>query len=161
MENNIKVREQIWKSVSGLTDDQLNRVVEEGKWTLAQVLEHLYLIEKLAVKGLEKALANDEVNPVKLRRIHLVVDRSHKVQAPENLIPTTEFQTLEQLKEKLDGSRNSLLICIDGVSDEILEEKSMPQPAYGALSLRQWIEFIGYHEQRHLGQIEEIKSLLV
>ncbi len=161
MENNIKIREQIWKSISELTDVQLNEVVEEGKWTIAQVLEHLYLIEKLAVEGIQRTLKTDEKNPVKLRRIHLAADRSYKVQAPERLVPTDEFQTFEQIKNKLDSSREGLVQSIEGVSEEILNVKSMPHPAYGALSLNQWVSFIGYHEQRHLEQIEEIKGLLV
>ncbi|MFP3919723.1 DinB family protein [Lysinibacillus telephonicus] len=161
MKNNIKVREQIWQCVSEISDSQLNKVVEEGQWSIAQVLEHLYLIEKLAVEGIQEALASSEANPVKLRRIHLAADRSHKVQAPEMLRPSAEYQTLKQLKNKLDNSRETLLKCIEGVSVETLDEKSMPHPVYGALSLSQWISFIGYHEQRHLGQIEDIKELLV
>lgn len=161
LQNNIKVRELIWESVSELSDDQLNKVVEEGKWSIAQVLEHLYLIEKMAVEGIQKALERSGVNPVKLRRIHLAADRSYKVQAPENLLPSAEFQTLKQLKNKLDTSRESLFKCVDGISIETLDEKSMPHPVYGALTLSQWVSLIGYHEQRHLGQIEEIKELLV
>lgn len=161
MEHIIKAREQIWDSVNELSDDQLNVVFEDGKWSIAQVLEHLYLIEKLAVGGIERTLANGEINSVKLRKIHLAADRSIKVEAPEKLVPTAEFQTLEQLKKKLESSRESLFNCIDGVTEEILDGKSMPHPVYGALSLSQWISFIGYHELRHLGQIEEIKALLV
>lgn len=160
MENNSKIREAIWESVNGLTDDQLNQVVEEGTWSIAQVLEHLYLIEQLVVDGIQKKLKEEEDKIVKLRPVHLTVDRSIKVQAPPALVPTNNFQTMEQLKNKLSQSRKSLLLLLDPVNEEVLAKKAMHHPVFGELSLVQWISFVGFHEQRHLSQIEEIKELL-
>jgi hypothetical protein len=34
----------------------------------------------------------------------------------------------------------------------------MKHPYLGELSLKQWVEFIGYHEKRHLLQLAEVKS---
>ncbi|WP_233130418.1 DinB family protein [Geobacillus sp. FJAT-46040] len=45
MDHNERVRQQLIKSVSGLSDEQLNTRAAKGSWTIAQVLEHLYLIE--------------------------------------------------------------------------------------------------------------------
>ncbi|TSI02263.1 DinB family protein [Lysinibacillus sp. BW-2-10] len=160
MENNGKIREAIWESVNGLTDDQLNQVLEEGIWSIVQVLEHLYLMEQLVVDGIQKKLKEGEDKIVKLRPIHRTVDRSIKVQAPQSLVPTNNFQTIEQLKNKLSQSRKSLLTLLDSVNEEVLVKKAMHHPVFGELSLVQWISFVGFHEQRHLSQIEEIKELL-
>ncbi len=43
MDHNERVRQQLIKSVSGLSDEQLNTRAAKGSWTIAQVLEHLYL----------------------------------------------------------------------------------------------------------------------
>ncbi|HWI47473.1 MAG TPA: DinB family protein [Rummeliibacillus sp.] len=160
MENNIKAREALLKRVSGLSDEQLNEVVEEGKWTISQVLEHLYLIEVDATHVIQEALLNNEYNPTKSKPVHLAVDRTHKVKAQENWVPSNEHQTLENLKQKLTNSREALVKSIQEVREEDLNQKSLPHPAFGLLSINQWVSFIGYHEQRHIGQIEEIIKAL-
>ncbi|MGG0657852.1 DinB family protein [Rummeliibacillus pycnus] len=160
MNNNIKAREALLKSVSGLSDEQLNKEVEEGKWTIAQVLEHLYLLEVDATRVIQETLLNNENNPTKSKPVHLAVDRSHKVKAIEEWVPSNAYQTLENLKQKLTNSRDALVKSIQEVSEEDLDQKSLPHPAFGSLSINQWVSFIGYHEQRHIGQIEEIKEAL-
>lgn len=160
MENNIKVRDDIWNSVSGLSDEQLNTVVEEGKWSIAQVLEHLFLVEKNVARGIRKVIPSNEINLAKQRDIHLFIDRSTKFVAPKFVAPSNKFQTVEQLKEKLASSRQALVDSIQGASEGELNQKSLPHPVYGALTISQWVPFIGYHEQRHLLQIEEIKVAL-
>lgn len=161
MENAQKVRGEIWESVKGLSDEQLNMVVAEGTWTIAQVLEHLYLIEKVAIEGFTNIKRINERNPVKIRRVHLIIDRSQKVDAPEFLVPKREFQTLVTLKEKLQGTREIIVRKYKTYSERDLTEMAMPHPVFGSLTLGQWISFIGYHEKRHLAQIEEIKEALI
>nr|WP_106782353.1 DinB family protein [Lysinibacillus timonensis] len=161
MENNIKIREELWESVNGLTDKQLNKVVEDGKWSIAQVLEHLYLTEKLALQHLSNVICINETTQVKLRKIHLVEDRTQKVNAPSLLMPSDEYQTLHQLKVKLQSTREALFEKYNTLSEKELSEKAMPHPVFKFLTIGQWISFIGYHEKRHLGQIEEIKAALL
>ncbi|MEC2075593.1 PadR family transcriptional regulator, partial [Metabacillus fastidiosus] len=60
-----------------------------------------------------------------------------------------------------NNSRKKLITFLSTIEDKaILEEKSMKHPALGELPLDQWIEQIYLHEQRHIEQIKEIKSLL-
>lgn len=158
MEKNIKVREELWEVIKGLTDEQINKVVEEGKWTIAQVLEHLYLTEKIVVRSFSEAQQITEENPVKLRKVHLTTDRSQKVNASKFLVPSIEQQTLGELKEKLKKSRESLEKFMKEASEEDLNGKFMPHPFFEKLSLNQWVEFLAYHEKRHIAQIEELKE---
>ncbi len=160
LENNKKVREELWQAIDGLTDELLNVVVEEGKWTIAQVLEHLYLTEKIIVRSFSQAQQITEENPVKLKKVQAIVDRSQKINAPKFLVPTSEYQTLEQLKGKLEKSRESLEKFIEEVSENDLKGKFMPHPFFGNLALNQWVEFLCYHEKRHIAQIEELKEAL-
>lgn len=160
MKNTQKIREDLWKSVDGLSNEQLNEKVGEDRWTIAQVLEHLLLIEENAVKGIKAALTSEENATSPQKPVHLTVDRSRKVPAPSFLEPTDEYQTLESLKERMTKSREALKETIKGKSDTDLTQKSFKHPVFGLLDVKQWISFIGYHEQRHLEQIEEIKSEL-
>ena len=160
MEHNTEVRENLLKSVEGLTDQQLNEVAAEGDWSIAQNLEHLYLMEMAIAKGIKHAQSQAECQPAKEKPIHLTVDRSTKVPAPSYLEPSTNFWTLEQLQQKLAESRDYLLQTAAGLTELDLKEKSFAHPVFGTLSIQQWIPFVGYHEERHLLQIEEVKQQL-
>ncbi|SOC42367.1 DinB family protein [Ureibacillus acetophenoni] len=161
MEYNRKVREELWGVIEGLTDDQINRVVEEGKWTIGQVLEHLYLTEKNVVQSFSEAKQITEENPVKLRKVHLTTDRTQRVNAPKFLVPSSRQQTLEQLKEKLKQSRENLENFMKDTSEDHLNGKYMPHPFFEKLTLTQWVEFLAYHEKRHIAQIEELKEAIM
>lgn len=156
-----KIREKVLKSVRSLSDEQLNEIPEEGKWSVAQVLEHLYLMEMNTVDGILETLSKDVYNPTEEKPIHQILDRTVKRVAPDDLTPSRKFQTLEELERKLNQSREALLQSIEGVSEEDLENKSFIHRRYGLLSIRQWVLLVGYHEERHLQQIEEIKEAIL
>jgi uncharacterized damage-inducible protein DinB len=160
LEHNKTVRAELLESVSGLTDEQLNKEVEEGRWTIMQVLEHLFLMERSITKAIQGTLEKGEVHPVGAKPIHLSVDRSTKVDAPLFVDPSKEFITLDDMKEKLSKSRNGLLQVVENTTKQDLAQKSYPHPLFGLVSLEQWVPFIGYHEKRHLAQIEELKAKL-
>ncbi|MGM9949606.1 MAG: DinB family protein [Lysinibacillus sp.] len=154
------VREDLLKSVEALTDLQINKVVEEGVWSVAQNLEHLYLLEMAVAKGIKHVLTQEEFKPVKEKPIHLAVDRTTKIAAPPYLEPSTDFQTLGTLKNKLAQAREALLQSVQGLTEREMKEKSFKHPVFGTLAIQQWIAFVGYHEERHLLQIEEVKQRL-
>ncbi|MFC7687945.1 DinB family protein [Ureibacillus sp. GCM10028918] len=162
MEDLHRIREEIMKSVQTLTDDQLNTVVTEGTWSIAQVLEHLYMMEVNVVRLIQLALSKeDEFEAPGSFPLSVIADRSIKISAPEYLIPSSNFQTLHELKEKLSASRASIEKVLQEHSEEELNQKTFAHRRFGVLSLNQWIALIGYHEQRHIGQIEEIKQALI
>ncbi|WP_102029009.1 DinB family protein [Salirhabdus sp. Marseille-P4669] len=156
-----KAREELLAAVENLSDQQLNFVVEEGTWSIMQVLEHLYLIEKSVAKGLAKEVEKEHGKQTEEKPIHLTPIRKKRVDAPAFSIPSNDFVPLIAMKRKLDGSRDALLQAIAGVDEETLQSKSMPHMVFGDLNLKQWVEFIGFHEQRHLEQIKEVKERLI
>lgn len=160
MKANEKVRKEILESVNGLTDKQLNNQVEQGRWTIAQVLQHLHLMESMIVKSIQTVLAKDENRPADEKPIHLAIDRSRKVEAPDALNPSDVEATLEEVQGELENSRHALRKLASDADEEKLMQKSFPHPVFGLMNLKQWIEFIGFHEKRHLAQIEELKKKL-
>ncbi|MBM7704272.1 DinB family protein [Metabacillus iocasae] len=160
MEHNVQVRNELLESVSELSNEQLNQKVEEGSWTIMQVLEHLYLMEKVLVQMMRKALVKGPEQPTDEKPIHLTPDRSRKVVAPDYVTPSDAYMTLEEIKQKLHESREGLHAFVAQHKEEELKKKSFPHPVFGLLHLKQWSEFIGYHEKRHLKQIEELKVKL-
>ncbi|MGZ0084238.1 DinB family protein [Caldibacillus thermoamylovorans] len=160
MDHQEQVRRQLLESVSALSDEQLNTRVAEGSWTIAQVLEHLHLIETSIAAMIAQTLTHGASQPVSEKPIHLTLDRSKKVEAPDFARPSNRRFTWGELEEKLRQSRQRLRHIVEQADPADLEAKSFPHPVFGPLSLKQWVEFVGYHEQRHLAQIEEIKAHL-
>ncbi|WP_159431018.1 DinB family protein [Bacillus massilinigeriensis] len=160
MEHNHKVREEILQSVMGLSDSELNVKPSAEKWSIMQVLEHLNLVERFVLKQVEKVMASDKETNTDAKPIHLSTDRKRKISAPSILEPTEQFITLAEMKEKLHASRNSLEAFVAGADKGKMLQRSFLHPAFGDLNVKQWIEFIGWHEKRHLEQIEEIKQEL-
>ncbi|MFS0862373.1 DinB family protein [Fredinandcohnia sp. 179-A 10B2 NHS] len=160
IEINNQIREELLSLVEGLTDEQLNTCVEEGSWTIAQVLEHLYLLEKSVTNLIQRKLESATIKPVVTKPLKHTLNRSLKIDAPSFLVPKEDFLSLIKIKGMLKESRVGFLKSFEGVERSLLEQKSYVHPIFGDLNLAQWIEFIGLHEQRHMEQIKEIKEKL-
>ncbi len=160
MNENEKIREEILNTVNGLSDEQLNANPEKGRWSIIQVLDHLYLMERAITKSIADKLKSDERVQAVDKPIELTVNRDVKVEAPSYVVPSDSFQTLDEVKDKLAESRSAFVQLVHNADENDLEQKSFPHPLFKDLSLKQWIPFVGFHEKRHLLQIEELKSKL-
>lgn len=160
MKINDEAREKLLQVIDGLTDEELNRKSSEDKWSIRQILEHLYVIEGGIAKTIKKQLANGDPHTTNDIPIKRIVDRSIKLEAPEFARPGEEFSTLRDLIDKLALTHELLGKIAETVPEEQLEEKSFPHPVFGEMSLKQWIPFVGYHELRHIEQILEVKEAL-
>ncbi|WP_100011331.1 DinB family protein [Lentibacillus sediminis] len=157
MQVNEKARGELLKEVNGLSDEVVNQKLAADQWSIKQVLEHLYLMEATVTRTIEKQLANGEATEAKEKPIERTVNRKTKVDAPEYLVPSEDFRTLEELKKKLAATHQGLSDLENRTNNQDLEAKTFPHPAFGDLSLKQWIPFVGYHEMRHTEQIKEVK----
>lgn len=130
MKKNIEIRNQLFNTISGLTDEQLNKHPEFGRWSIIQVMDHLYLMERAITKGIADTLTADVRKKAADKPIHLAVDRSMKVEAPAYLEPTSEFITIESMTEKLIQSREWLSEVTKHAKEEDLVNKSFPHPIF-------------------------------
>ncbi|WP_165875836.1 DinB family protein [Hazenella coriacea] len=155
-----QVRQDIWEIILPLSDEMINQSVGHDQWTIAQVLDHLYLVEQ-AIVG---QLSNEDYEEVDAsfvpKPLDFILDRSIKVPAGDTFVSKFEFQSLNSLKSKLDQSRQQLLEIAHRLGPEQIQKKAQRHQAFGLLTLSQWIEFIALHEQRHLEQIKEISQKL-
>jgi uncharacterized damage-inducible protein DinB len=153
-----EIRSELFNSIEGLSDEQLNEVPSSGGWSIAQVLFHVHQVEmyfaNLAQKAVEEQ--NEVVKDIDLAKVS---DRTIKRKSPVE--PPSEPQTREELISRLNHSRGKVIAFLNTLDLALLEEKSASHPVFGRLNLKQTMEFIGGHEKRHLNQIEEIKQNLV
>ena len=160
MEINDQARKELLAQVELLSDEEINQKPAENRWSIKQLLQHLYLMEGSVAKSIQQRLASDEQNITTDKPIQLTVDRSTKVDAPDFVTPTDDFATLDELKTKLSATHAMLHDISENTTEDQLAVKSNPHPVFGEMSLTQWIPFVGYHELRHIKQIKEVKQQL-
>lgn len=160
MEINDQARKELLAQVEYLTDEVINRQPAEDRWSIKQILQHLYLMEGSVAKTIQIKLAAEDQNITIDKPIQLTVDRSNKIEAPDFVTPTLEYSTLHDLKSKLTATHSTLHNVAENATEDQLAVKSYPHPVFGEMSLTQWIPFVGYHEQRHIEQIKEVKQQL-
>lgn len=158
IENLGKTRTKLFETVKDLTDEQFNQKPSPEKWSIAQVFHHLYTTEKSTAEFILSAIETKS-SPVEDKDMAFVADRSKKIKAKNE--PPTDFFTKKALMYLLDNSRfENLQAVFNEVHVEDLADKSIDHPGFGKISLKNLVEFIYLHEQRHIEQIEEIKKEL-
>lgn len=160
MKINEQAREKLWNEVEGLSDEDLNKKPAADVWSIKQVLEHLYLMEGAITQTIKYQLKEGETQKIEDKPIELSTNRDVKVDAPDFAVPGDDFLTLLELKQRLAGTHEGLKELVRETDEDLLESKAYPHPAFGDLSLKQYIPFVGYHELRHLDQIKEVKEQL-
>lgn len=156
------IRDRLLSLIEGMSDEELNFRQDETSWSIAQVLEHVSIVEKGVVKAIPlglKQTPNYTQRDLPLGK--WVPNRTQKVMAVESLHPTNQPKTLEEVIILIQNARQDFLEVLDDIDDLSLLEKTsppVPHPVFGDLSTAQWLRMVPYHESRHIGQIEEIKQ---
>ncbi len=166
---NDEMRCRLVNRLEGLNDAQQNFRATDEAWSIAEIVEHLHIIEKqmcaLTMKLLTQAEASSdadaprfdlESNPVSMQSYAEQAARE-KFQAPEAVRPTGTVSIAESLAgmQRTRASLRQLQTRLEAVN---LSNATFPHPFFGALNLYQWLAFIGMHEARHLRQIEAIAA---
>jgi hypothetical protein len=159
-----KTRERLYQRVEGLTDEQARARREPDVWSLAEIVEHLSLIEgrllqmmtmmlvKAEKSADENVAAAVEFKPFTLDA-HIEQGRAKKFVAPEAVSPSGRASLADSLA-KLRRSRSELKALRPRIEARDLSSLTYPHPAFGPLNFYQWLAFIGLHEERHLRQAE-------
>ncbi|MCM3160953.1 DinB family protein [Metabacillus litoralis] len=153
-------RQEILHTVEDIPEHLFNERENEQTWSVGQVLEHLHKTEVEITKAIKYMLTLPEQEPLPDQPLKLTLDRSIKRMAPAAITPAIVVNKNDIL-HALSQSRNQLLQLIDSIPPEQdLTTRGFKHPVFPILSIKQWIEFVGYHEQRHLAQIFEIKQFI-
>ncbi len=158
-------RRRFLDAMDGLHSTALATPVAEGRWSPLQYLEHLVRAEETTVwrmfKAVEDARDLGEVlrSPTPEARIEDIVERTWTLRevAPPLAIPS------------LGGSptywtvrlrRNGVLVAAfaDLVDETELDMIAYPHPISGPFTMRQGLEFIRFHLDRHRAHIHEARA---
>jgi len=156
-----RLRQELESVTSGLSQDALNRDAA-GKWTAAQVLEHLYLTYKNTNKAIAKCLAAG--GPLGTRAT--IKNRFGKMlvlglgylpggaKAPERVVPrgtpsdavqASIFNELQNMDASLDECERRF-----GAAAKIMDH-----PLLGPFSADEWRRFHWVHGRHHVRQIRD------
>ena len=162
-------RAELERAVDDVPRDLRERRPAPGRWSVAELLEHLALVETRVTKALslelDKAKAagigpERETSPAAdMLDIALIMDRTVIREAMDFVQPRAGLSAdmaLEQLRER----RRQLLATIAAADGLALSEVTAMNPVLGPLNVYQWMIFVAGHEARHTMQIRECAAAL-
>jgi hypothetical protein len=158
-------RATLREAVESVPPELRDKLPGPDRWSVAQVLQHLGLIEKRVGLGMTKWVGDarngslgpevDTSSVMNSLPRQLIIDRSRPRTAPEEVRPPGDidaraaWEILENARETL----RSAFLSGDGLA---FSQVVQPHPVLGPINLYQWMLFVGSHEERHTAQIKEI-----
>lgn len=151
-------------AVAGLSDAQWTFKPAPDRWSVGETAEHIMLAEGTLFGQVQKAVASPP-NPAwetktagkteLLERV--MVDRSHKAEAPEAIRPQGLSQA--DVIRRYTESRTKTLGFARS-TDVALKEHTAEHPFqfFNTLNAYQWLIYIPLHNMRHDQQIAEVKA---
>ncbi len=139
--------------------EQWQEAPAAGRWSAAEVVAHVILVEKAITDGARK-LTSAEPRPFSLwQRLHppvaLVAWRGIRRVSPIPL-DRSLLADRETMLARLAEGRGAMLALVEENSARDLRRWRWKHPALGMLDYYDWLRVIGYHDLRHAKQIREI-----
>lgn len=162
-----RTRSRLVRLVEGMTAEQHDFRPSPERWSVAQLCDHLSIVEGnvlgLLDKMLSKAEASGAAPPAGAPFAPVSVEefaertRNVKIDAPEALRPGDSRPVADSLGALRDSRAavHALRPRLERLDAHALR---FPHPAWGPLNLYQWLLFLGAHEARHLAQIEALSE---
>ena len=157
-----ETRAGVIEAVKGLSEAQFNFKPGPDRWSIAECLEHIAIVENAVLSGVRVRLekgpapaADRDVKQIDAMILTTVPDRSTKVKAPPQLVPTSNSTPAANLEHFL-ASRQQTVNWLK--SDSNLRGHVVDHPVLGPLDGYEWILAAAGHSERHTKQILEVKA---
>lgn len=157
-----ETRDLVHRTAQGLSPEQLQYRPAPDRWSVAENLEHITLVEQRILTGLMRTLDQlpDPAKKSAMTDERLFQNFGRVVQpltAPEPLRPTARWP-LTELLPKFDAARQSTLAFAATACEKDLRCYCMPHPAFGEMDCYQWFILMAGHTARHCNQCGAVKS---
>jgi uncharacterized damage-inducible protein DinB len=142
---------------------------EADRWSAAEVLEHLSIVERIFTGRVADAITAARAgglapeaggrSPLPEAIETRMADRVNKRSAPDAARPTGTLDAAAAWKALEDGHHRlrALVADVDGLA---LSQVSIEHHVFGAMTVYQLVELIAAHEARHTEQIRELSRAL-
>ena len=150
------------KQLTGISDAQLNFRAAEGRWTIAEIAEHITVVETALYGMMTSPMAAKSLKCEDVPRfadtalILAITNRSQKFTAPEQVRPNGRWKTREDLIASFEKARAATIAYIKDNKADL--RGTFVQTPMGTLDSFQGILFLSGHSDRHLAQLKEVKA---
>ena len=156
--------DEIQRATAGISAEQL-AWHPEGKWSPAEILEHLTLAFSRTAQGMERALNND-ANPAPQRTMKQKVSvfvvtalgyLPEGRKAPKGTVPagTNAADPVGEIIRQL----TAMDVALTKVEQKKGAHTFLEHPILGPLTIRQWRKFHLVHTKHHMKQIARLRVL--
>jgi hypothetical protein len=163
-------RREVYAAVAKVPAALRERRPASDHWSVAEVLEHLSLIEHRVaalVSAHVTAARAKGVGPdaetssvvASFLNIERVTDRRNKIVAPEPVRPSGTLDAMASA-HALAESRAEMLTALQNADGVALGGLVQSHPVLGPLNMYHWVVALGLHDARHAAQIREIGESL-
>lgn len=152
------------QALDGLTDAQVSFKPSPDRWSIAENVEHIMLVEGGVFGAIQKGMTYP-ANPEKRAElkyadvdvIKAVRSRTVTLPAPDPFVPTGRFASVSEGLAAFDQQRAAAIGYMHNVTDD-LRTHFFRHIALGWLDSYQAILLLASHGERHRKQIEEVKA---
>ena len=156
------VHERLATAVSAVDPELLSKRPAENEWSVAEVVEHLCLVEGAVMGNLRSKLKEPPVKVSFLKKLlpmRIVSLRVKRLEAPKIVRPAGSLPPMDELLKKYNALRaDTKETCIK--EGQRLSNVCFKHPYFGDMDGAAAVSMIAFHEQRHLKQIHEILKKL-
>ena len=159
---NEKIRAELREMLNGISDDEAAALPEGEKWSISSIVEHLSMV-CIGVSRICSRLVDAAKTAGKPSDGTFVITDNFgeqavriagiKVEAPERVHPTGDVSIGESL-QRLEAAGHAIQAFRHDLETVDVTEHKFPHPAFGDLTAAEWLVMLGWHEQRHMKQIE-------
>lgn len=158
---------RIYEHLEEYPEAYLNTQINEGKWSVLQIMEHLRVTEQQSLDYIKKKMHyTSDFKEAGLRSkynswiLNKLIDSPKKMKAPkiEGLSPVFKSYRLKESKDSFLTLRKDLYHYLDQLDEDLFTKAIYKHPAIGRLNFIQMIEFFSRHIKRHLKQIKKITA---
>ncbi len=159
-----ETRDHMLSVLDGLSDEQLNFKPDDVTWSIAEVVEHLAIIENTFGGMVHKTVA-DGPNPALKDSLVFtdeqimpaITDRSNKVKTSKPFEPSGKYGSYEATLQAFLEKRSELIEYVKTTDDDLRNRYNNDLP-FGAVDGVQLIVFTAAHTERHVLQMEEVMA---
>lgn len=158
-----ETKEGLEESVKGLSDEQMQFKPAEDRWSIAQCVEHIILVEA-SLKNMLESKFKEPATPERRSEVTLsdedvvdmITNRTSKVKTSDEFQPDSKFSTAEEALKAFEDQREN---TVDFLKDLDVDMRNYVNDfPFGKLDGHQAVLFLAGHAARHTAQIEEVKQ---
>jgi DinB family protein len=165
-----QTRQRVVEVTTGLSDAQWRFKPGPERWSIAENLEHMVIVQERVLGMVLPRLAegpapaadrdHQRIDAIVLEKIP---DRSIKAKAPDFLNPTGQWAPTAAL-ERLYGNYGRVARLVEsaaGLREHVLEApplRIVTNGAFDTMDGYQWALTLAAHDERHVRQILEVKA---